>query len=519
MLGDSTQKSNSGATRVIVMGLVVALLAMLLTVVVAPSNALAAGCGSQSSFGCDSGSGGTGGNGSGSGGGAPLPPATGGGGSGGGGGSNPDVRIDRVIPDPGVCPYRTADGKSAIGVDYQWATIYKYGTKDTPPDPYYYWGNPVYTPGYGYLYSTEVLLGHSCLYPPMTYLTTHTCYISSTSTVSMLKPAGGNFKPVTRTNTSGYSQGSMDYNACMNSNSEVELGVAISEKGFYTSKAYSLAQIATIEVAYTPDGITGQIPAPKIVGLSGVFQTAPKNATGSLHCLYGWESEGVDHGDWTETPCSSQNSTNPSYVCSSDAVLYNGYNFGKTPEVQSMRDGSDNKLEFNQSIKGDSINVEKEWTTFNRSADSSPWSSTLKENNNLVQLDVLTRNGTRLTKQFADHQGLNRGLQSAKYDGILNTAFLLGFQASDKTPLIGKNGIEVKDSKGEPVWIDQPTKITQVVDWAGTRTMQSAIITSIDTRNGVMKATPITVTVPTTGTCSQTASITFIRAIGDTVPN
>jgi hypothetical protein len=317
----------------------------------------------------------------------------------------------------------------------------------------------------------------------------------------------------TKTSTSGYSQGSTDYNACMSSNSKVKLGVAINEKGFYASQAYSMAQIATIEVAYTADGLTGQIPPPKIIGLSGVFQTAPKNATGSLHCSAGWQSPGVHHGDWTETPCSSQNSKNPSYVCSADPVLYNGRNFGMGTVVQSMRDGKDNELVWNQGISGAGITVDpsKFKTTFKRSADSGPWDKNAPADYNLIQLDVKNGAGAREANALKSD-----GLNTRTFNGRVNTAYLMGFTAANMREQKDALGnFVMKD--GQRVWVPQSTDISQVLAWSGTRQMQSVVITEIDAANGTMTATPTTITVPTSGLCSQTASVEFIRAIGDTI--
>jgi hypothetical protein len=512
-MGKASQTEFSGLQRGAVLAVVTAMFAMLLTVFTPALPARADGCGGQGSFGCSDENNNGGGNGAGGGAGQGTLPGTGGGGSGGGGGgSNSNVRVDRVVPDPGTCPYRPEDGKSALGKDYYWAVIYKYGTKDSPPDPYYNWGNYTYTPGYGYLYSTEVLVGSQCLYPPRTYTTTQRCYISSTSSVWMKEPQSKLL--ATKTSTSGYSQGSTDYNACVNSNSRVKLGVAINEKGFYASQAYSLAQTATVEVAYTPNEVTGEIPPPKIIALSPVFQTAPKNATGSLHCSAGWQSPGVHHGDWTETPCSSQNSNNPSYLCSADPVLYNGRNFGMGTVVQSMRDGKDNELVWNQGVSGAGITVDSFKTTFKRSAQSAPWSKDLAANNNLIQLDVKNAAGAREAKALKPD-----GLTTRTFDGRVNTAYVMGFTATILTKQKNSLGNYVIDKNGQPVWVPQPTEISQVLGWTGTRTMTSVVIVETDASNGVMTATPTTITVPTSGLCSQTASLEFIRAIGDTVPN
>jgi hypothetical protein len=502
-MGKGSAHEFSGLQRGAVLAVVTAMLAMLLTVIMPSIPAYADGCGSQSDFGCDSSNSNGGNNGTGGSGGQGSNPGSGGntGGGGGGGPVDPFMRVDRVVPDPGNCPYRAADGKSALGVDFYWTTLFEYGTKDTPPNNSYYWKFPVYTPGYGYLWEAEVLVGKTCLYPPMTYLTTQTCYVSSTSTVSMTMPQS---KVVgSKTATSGYSQGSTDYNACRNSNSQVSLGLAINEQGFYVAKAYSMAQTATVEVAYTPDGLTGQIPAPKIIGLSGVYQTAPKNATGSLDCV-GWSSPGRIIGDWTETACSSQNSANPSYVCTADNMRYNGFDFGANAVVESMRDGSDNKLEFSQGISGSGITVHEKFTTFKRSADSGPWDASMSAKANLIQLDVLNAAGKREAKALQ-----TSGLSTRSFDGQVNTAYLMGFTASDM--------IEKKDALGRTVWAPQTTDITQVLKWTGERTMQSVIITGHDTASGVMTTTATTVTVPTTGLCNQTASMYFIRAIGDSI--
>jgi hypothetical protein len=183
--------------------------------------------------------------------------------------------------------------------------------------------------------------------------------------------------------------------------------------------------------------------------------------------------------------------------------------------VQSMRDGSDNELVWNQGVSGAGINVDpsKYSATFKRSAESGPWDKSLSANNNLIQLDVKNAAGARETKALKSD-----GLTTRTFAGRVNTAYLLGFTASNQIEKKDALGNVVKDKNGQPVWIPQATDITQVLAWAGTRTMTSVVIVETDASNGIMTATPTTITVPTSGLCSQTASVVFIRAIGDIVP-
>lgn len=473
----------------------------------AVSPAFASGCGGQGDFGCDTGTapapgnnspgGSTGSNPS------PAPPSTGGGGNTGGGGGNsapadPNTRVTRIY-DAGRCDVR-GDGKAAIARDVYTHKIYGYGPdEETSPPGGYAWEYQGYSPGYGYSYTAWKSGRTECLYPPRTYFTDETCFISSTAVVDRVRPTKARL--ASKTTSSGYSYGSTDYNACVNSHSRAGVGVSIDDYGYYRSNAYSRAVIAKVEISITPNEVTGVTPGPKIVALSAPFITAPKAATASLDCNRGFSTPGVLLTNYTEEDCSSQNSKNPSYRCVANPVLFNISNdpkkellksFNAQNSIQFMRDGVPRKTVFGQSITGSSIKVNSYTTQFFRDKNSSPWDTrngaVYGWKGNIFQMRT-SADGKSIFPEGA-------GTKSKVLKGKVNDTWTLANTASNP---------------------GQPTIVTQKVQWTGTRTIQSARITEVNGETGKISWVPTTVVVPTTGSCSQTASMEYVRAIGDVV--
>lgn len=502
-----TKSLNSLRSRkAVVNAFMTAMLATTVTVFLPAIPAVAnGGCGTQSAWGCETGDGGnTPPSNGGGGGGENTPPSTGGGGNTGGGGGNsapadPDIRVTR-INDAGRCGVRD-DGKAAIARDVYTHKIYGYGPdENTSPPGGFAWEYQGYSPGYGYSYTAWKSGRTECLYPPRTYLTTETCIISSTAVVDRVRPTSARL--ASRTTSSGYSYGSTDYNACVNSHSRAGVGVSIDDYGYYHSTAYSRAQIATVEISITPNEATGVTPGPKIVGLSAPFITAPKAATASLDCNRGFSTPGRLLTNYTEEACSSENSKSPSYQCVANPVLFDISDNPKKPQLKSfnaqnsiqfMRDGQPRLTRFNQSITGASIKVNSYTTQFFRDAKSTPWDTRNGNAAGFAQGNFFQMRTSATGKSIFPE---GAGLKSKVFKGKVNDTWTLANTASS---------------------VGEPTIVTQKVQWTGTRTIQSATITEVNGETGKISWTPITVTVPTTGSCSQTASMEYVRAIGDVV--
>lgn len=500
-----SKSASRARTKKTISGLLLAAVVSIGLTVVPVAPALAAGCSSgQANFGCGAG--------------AAPPPAGGNSGSpapasppapsaGGGGTILPVTQtVDRRVPDPANnCPVRD-DGAAPLGADYifdtQWASTTG-GPKDYPN------GSPSWiyqysTPNGTYFFQRTVFLHRNCLYPPRTYFTTAQCIISSTATINLLRSA--NFSGVRvikqASASSGYTQGSTDYSACVNSNARVDPRATLTEYGYYTATAVSKAQTALVEVAYTPNDVTGVIPAPKIVSLSGVYNLTPVSTSGSLECS-GFFTPGSKNADFTETPCSDQNKTSggASYQCVQGQPLFdstvgagseNLIPFPASNSIQGLKDGNPKHIVFSQKPVGASITVNSYDTFFTRDASSTPWKSGVGPQGNLFTLNT-KKTGINGHNIFNNTDGTKSPFTSGQANDVWATSIEAGSSSA-------------------------PTKLTQVLQWKGTKTVNSVEITSIDVLSGKFTYTTKTIQVPTTGQCKQTVAINYVRTTGDYLP-
>lgn len=430
----------------------------------------------------------------------------GGGGSGGGGGGgdyDPYGWTERRMPDwagGGLsCPVRD-DGKASIGADYHMTKTFDYGTSATqPPRGEGGWTYSGYFPGSGYLFEMTVQAGRTCLYPPRSHFVSVVCSIQFGVDIQMTRPTNKTLG--TATAGTGYSEGSTNYNACINSKGDARLNKRITEYGYFEVNTFQRAQVAKVEIFDEVDIRTGAVPAPKIVSLSPAYNTLKaRTSTASLDCKLGFKSPGVYQSDYTERLC--QGTTSAVAVCSSmpvqfSDVQYNDFGLtGKQPALSTrtgqngsqIDKGEITKLVFNQSVGGKGIAVNSYKTKFLRSANSTPWMTANQWNNNSFDLRQ-TWDGKSVLSQGS-------GTSTPVYGGKDNEVFAKGLDAS---------------SAGSP------TKITQELTWSGTRTIQSGTITAINPNTGTVSYTPITLTVPTSGVCSQTVTLEYIRPIGDKI--
>lgn len=346
-----------------------------------------------------------------------------------------------------------------------------------------------------YGYEKTALISIACKYPPRVYYTTVRCSISQSVEAFQVAPNRKTLSGPLTTGT-GYAENAGSLAACNNAYGNVYMNKSITEYGFYDIYTWQRMQAVRVEVAYTPNEVTGVTPAPKIISRSPAYNTSRFRAqTASLDCEYGFRSPGVSRSDWTETPC--QTIGRPTYVCVQQPIQFDAGEGSTTTmrastsgSIQFLRDGKARKTVFNQTPQGSgiSINTSRYKTTFFRAEDSTPWNSSALYNKNQFDLSLNATGQSILSN--------SKGTSSPTYNGKVDNTWFTGIQSSES----GK-----------------PTKITQRVNWAGSRTIRSGTITSINANTGAVSWSPINVTVPTSGICNQVASVDYIRPIGDVV--
>lgn len=387
----------------------------------------------------------------------------------------------------GLCPTRD-DGKAAYGY-YTYFTIRHYNSQSkVPPEPSGWTYNGFIRAGSGGYHAWErmVMTGLGCVYPPRTRLDTVPCYISTTIVLNQTAPTSRVVG--TKTRQTGYTAGSSNYDACINSSSRVSFGSGLPAYGFYEIGNNSWVQNVTVETALGVDPLLGYVPAPKIVGWAPSYNTGHRvTSTASLHCSTGFESPGVWRSDWTDAPC-----INISYVCPVEKVKIDVSNPGEAPiaktitdRIQLMRDGKTRELRFGLgSVHGESITVSSYKTRFVR--EGTPWDDSKLYNKNLFELSTsASAKGSMLSH--------GSGAETAWKAGKINSAFTRGYYASEA---------------------DSPTKITQQVRWTGSRLVRSGVVNNVDPVSGAVDYTATYISVPTTGLCSQTATLEYVRPIG-----
>ena len=416
-------------------------------------------------------------------------------GSGGSSGSSSSYIIN--VPGSNGCPLK--QGKAALGIAQHWYRMYAYG--DTPNGPdnggygYRYIG-VIYTGGYDgtvgnriYKYEKDFIEKTTCLYPSMTVKKNIVCSISYTVEIDKVEPNAKTLGKETR--NTNYRQGSKDYNACISSSGSVNASQGVSEYGYYKVLTYQKAQNAVAEIATTVNQWTGSYDKPKIVSLSPPYNTSPKVAmTASLDCRYGWKNPGVRYPEyWTDAGCMGDVAN--SYKCVVKPVQIDGadgtatkmrpLNTGDT--LQVLRDGKNRKMTFNQTISSKNISVKTTHTRFLRTG--TPWVAGRSPQLNTFELR-LTPTGNSVIQ--------TNGKGTANYSGIKNTVYATGYDASNPN---GK------------------TSITQEINFTGTRTIKSGRIVSINASKGTVSVDTFTTKVPTSGRCSQTVSLEYLRTIQD----
>lgn len=420
------------------------------------------------------------------------PPSTGGGGGniGGGGGTQVPSNVWSKRTMGLTCPRRD-DGKAALARDLFYQTQYTSNTHGKTP-PAISWEFYYSTSNGEYFFKRDMFLYERCLYPPRSTFVTVTCSIRYYVEAQMVAPQARSVGQASA--GTGYAEGSYNYSACYNSKGYANLAQPLKEYGFYNVNVWQRAASARVEVFTSPNEVTGVTPAPRIVSLSPAYTTSKRvTSTASIDCQNGFLTPGRMRADWSETPC--QTTTNPTYTCQPQPILFDGAD-GTSERMMSfagnstqfMRDGKVRKVVFNQSPVGATIKVNSYRTKFLRSAGSTPWDTSKMYNKNLFELSL-----TKTSKSILSE---GQGTSSPWEKGKVNTVFATGYAAGS---------------------VGAPTKITQQLEWTGTRTIRSGTITSINPNTGGVSYAPTMLTVPTVGLCAQTGTMEYIRAIGDAV--
>ncbi len=388
----------------------------------------------------------------------------------------------------GICAVRD-DGKASLGF-YTYMTYIFSNTESAeyaPDNSGWAYVGFFRAGSYGYhSWQKMIMTGTNCVYPPRTRIDNITCYISTT--IELYQKSPKNRLVASKAKSSGYTSGSSNYDACVNSNSRVSFGSGLPDYGFYEIGNWSRVQPVSVEISLGPDPFTGVVPAPKIIGHGPVKDTAYRTtSTASLYCATGFESPGVWRDDWTDAPC-----INVSYFCPYSSSQIDVSDPGKKAAmntfasgIQLMRDGKSRELRFGLgTINGSSITVTSHKTRFLRSG--TPWDEGKTYSKNLFEL---TTSASATMSLLSYDMGGATGWQSGK----VNSVFARGYYASDP---------------------GSSTRVTQEVKWSGYRTIRSGVVNSVDPSSGAVDYVPNYIQVPTTGICSKTAALEYLRPIG-----
>lgn len=419
-----------------------------------------------------------------------------GGGSGGGGGSGDVVddgstwQIYYSKSWTSTCSVRS-DGAKPVRLKLAYKQIYKNTALKEKPDQYT-WKYEGYFPMSGakpHSWSRFAFQYEKCLYASAYVTKTLTCNINASVSLNMRAPE----KKVLmqRTGKTGYKENSASYENCKKSVGDVMAGMTPERYGFYDTYTWKRAQQMTIKVPVTKNEYTGSYDKLKVEGVSPAYNTSPRlGMTLSLDCKNDYSIPGIMLAKfWSESACEGNKVT--SYVCSAPNVMVNVADTGKSARMKSVKNGqtlellNDGKarlIKFDQKITGNNIKINSYQHRYLRSG--SPWDSSMSLNKNLVELSKTTT-GKSIWK--------NSG-ETAWATGKGGNIYLTSIQASNP---------------------GSSTKLTHEVKWTGTKTIESVRIDSINAETGKINLKPVTIKVPTSGSCSQTVNLKYIRTIGD----
>lgn len=339
----------------------------------------------------------------------------------------------------------------------------------------------------GHIWSSPELIGWDCKWSPQYIDRPDTCHVSFE--VSLRKTAPNSKVVGGATRGTGYTPGSSNLSACRNSSANVSASVDVKEYGFYRTYTRQKYQRVVVRYYLTADGATGAKPADRIVGWDGVRTSAwYEGMNASLDCKNGWKNPGVSQPQyWTDANCMNLAGNFPQCTTPNPTINISENGRGSSKKsakstVQLDNDGVSRALTFNQRVTGSGVKVNSYSTKFTRSG--SPWYNHLDKGKNLVELES-SQNGATIMQTHNS---------SKKFSGNRDTIWVSGYSASGPGASM---------------------KVSQVLDWTGTRKMTSVRVTGFNPATGAIITKPISVNVPTSGACTQTASLQFLRSVGD----
>lgn len=386
-----------------------------------------------------------------------------------------------------------ANGEANIGVTHHIKREERYTDGVGSPPPGSGWTYLGYYPNDGgsgaYWTRTLSLSGVICVYKPQNSVVSDPiqCILSTTATIDRVRPTTARLG--TGYSTSGYTVGSQDLQACKDSQSSVFIDAKVNEYSIVEAQAVSKAVWTTWRTYPGTDPRTGSAFTPTLVDTSGVFDVNPQRDSLSIAC---WgKSHPADYsiGDFTDEPCSPHRSNNPSTQCNVSPVLFDlKASWEKEEKMRSVPADSaeyivndignpGRKIVFDQNPTGQGITINSYRTQYTT-------------NTNYTTLDLLRQNSTQ------EDVLVDKKLKSAWFSGKQN-AVQLQFQGALNR--------------------DAPMKLSQTLEWTGTREVSSAGSFTVHPITGQMGYADTTAVVPTSGSCISTATIGIMRPIGDSI--
>lgn len=389
---------------------------------------------------------------------------------------------------PDKCSVR-GDGAKPVVLKIAYREIYKNTAEKTPPSTHA-WKYEGFFPMSGakpHSWSRYAHQSSTCLYGSAFVTKTVTCNISNSVSLNKIRPNAKTLKAVTK--KTGFKEGSKNYNSCLSSVGGVSVSVPVTEYGTYSTSTWKRAQTMTVKLPVTANQYTGTFDKMEVVNVSPAFNTAPrKGMTGSLDCKNGWKSPAIAQPKyWTDEGCEGNYAT--SYRCDAPGVKVDVSNTGKARSMKTMNsgilellnDGKPRLIDFNQKISGANIKINSTSSRFTRSG--SPWDSSLSLNKNLLEISN-TAKGNSIWKDSGS---------TAWVSGNRGDIYLSSIQASNP---------------------GSHTKLTHELKWTGTKKQSSVKIVEINADTGSVITQGTTVTVPTSGSCSQSVNLKYLRVVG-----
>lgn len=349
-----------------------------------------------------------------------------------------------------------------------------------------------YVAGYGNIWERTIYTGNQqCHYPPRYELVTQQCILSTTATITQKRPSVVSLG--TKTNMSGYTLGNPSPDACKNSKSNAGINTSINRYSLVEAVAVSKAVNQTFKIYTEADPRTGSIPAPELQGQGIPFNLSPKTASISVSCKGVSNPANYALSDFTDNLCNPANNPGSStYQCNVSPVVYNMANSGASADMKSFPNNSVQfmasqmgnpgvDMVFKQTVSGKGITV-------NQNGFKTSYSTNIP----FTEMDIKSTSGSVTNKNVLT----GKKQASANFAGQKNNVNVVYNGATDP---------------------DQNMKLTQTLEWSGTRAVSMPTIDSIDPISGKINISYKTVNVPTSGKCSSTADVQVLRAIGDNI--